>query len=337
MFGGYGLRGVVRDWKSEAGRYTIEFEGGSNVFQGQIHSGSVDVRKALLYIDQSNKALYPSDALPFDSSVRCVIDSNLRGKLSFTKHADAECICGIIEGVAVDHSNVAIYYNIGPNISTKQYFLAEDVSLVVKVPLPQPAEASAAVTDEPPSEKAEVVVIESNSSSSEFEDPQPPVSKAPGVAKGKGGVGSKKDEGKAPATFRALSTTARPPAAQPQHAVRKEAHWEESDSEEGAGGAEVVQWNRSALVYYYGVGQEHAGTVTGRCVNHETRLASKYTIQTQNRSFTRVRAQDVYWPSRVTGDSSKPVVDAPGAGGQAQRQPGVARKTAAPKASRRSR
>ena len=341
--GGYGLRGVVRSFDAENERYSIEFEGSSNVNKGQIQSGSVDIRKALHYIDQSDKALYPADALPIDSSVRCVIDDKLRRQLSSSKHADAQCICGIIEGAAVDHSNVAIYYNIGPNISVKQFFLAEEVSLVVQVP--PPAEATAAVTVDPPTENTEVVVLESSSSSSEFADPQPPVSKALGGVKGKGDGGSKKDEGKAqatfkaprapqrargkggvaqskreataPATFKAVSTTARPPnnsatpdaaAGAVQPAVLKEDHWEESDSEEGAAGAEVLQWNRSAFVYYYGVGQEHAGTVTGRCVNHKTRRASKYIIETPQGSFARVRAQDVYWPSRVPGDSSKAAV-----------------------------
>jgi hypothetical protein len=111
----------------------------------------------LRYIDKSNVSLYPSDALPFDSSVRCHYDDKVSGK---------QTICGIIEGVALDDSNRPIYYDVGRNSTPKQFFLAEDVSLVEKE-VAQIAVGPA--LEEPQKEPEKVVNVDS---SSDFEDPK---------------------------------------------------------------------------------------------------------------------------------------------------------------------
>ncbi len=104
IVGGYGIPGVVVGWTAESRRYSVQFVGSSRT------TGSVPMQKALVYIDKSNMSSYPSDALPFDSSVRCVIDDKLRGVLHYAYGTDVDHVCGIIQGVAVDGSNHVVYF-----------------------------------------------------------------------------------------------------------------------------------------------------------------------------------------------------------------------------------
>jgi hypothetical protein len=105
IVGGYGIRGVVVGWHSESRRYSVQFVGSSSCTT----TGSVPMQKALLYIDKANMSSYPSDALPFDSSVRCAIHGQLRDVLHNAHGTDVDHVCGIIQGVAAHPPHSATY------------------------------------------------------------------------------------------------------------------------------------------------------------------------------------------------------------------------------------
>ena len=157
FIGGHGLRGVVVGWSAGFKQYTIQFDGRSTV-------GSVPVGMVLRYIDKLNISLYPSNALPFDSSVRCFLDEKLR-----SGNGNIETVCGIIQGVAVDDSNHPIYYDVGRNMTPKQFFLAADVSVVAPEGSVKVAEASSQAPAPEVQQIHEVQLIDSSSSSSDFE------------------------------------------------------------------------------------------------------------------------------------------------------------------------
>jgi hypothetical protein len=137
----------------------------SNLMEAEL-LGPFLCRRLCFHIDKSNMSSYPSDALPFDSSVRCVIDHKLRGVLQHAYGTDVDHVCGIIQGVAVDGSNHVVYYDVGRNMSPKQFFLAADVSAVMQHAV-APAPAPAAATVEP----KVVVVLPSDEDA--FEDDKP--------------------------------------------------------------------------------------------------------------------------------------------------------------------
>jgi hypothetical protein len=81
--------------------------------------------------------------------------------------------------------------------------------------------------------------------------------------------------------------------------------WDSSDSDDGDPLA-AKDWDRNASVFCYGLGKEVACKVMGRCVNHKSRRVNKYTLMYPDGSYARVRACDVYWPSRVVATTCMP-------------------------------
>lgn len=147
MIGGYGNLGVI------AGHVPGDVQTLYQVrFEGRGVSGDIPPHMVFEYIDRTMMHRYPSGALPFDASVRCFVDGE-------------QHVCGIIQGVAVDRRNHAIYYDVGPNCTPKQFFVAADVSLVLQEVVQV---SQAAVIESPPAAvpAAPVVVVDS---SDEFE------------------------------------------------------------------------------------------------------------------------------------------------------------------------
>ena len=108
LFGKGGLRGVVYSWNEGTHMYGITWP----VTKQGNKMGLVPQKNVFKFIDFIGS--FPDGALAFDASVRC----------------GDEHIPGIIQGVAVNHLNVPIAYDVGPNSSGSNFFAADVVSLV---------------------------------------------------------------------------------------------------------------------------------------------------------------------------------------------------------------
>lgn len=241
FMGGYGYRGVVAAWNSKSKQYSIRFENG-NV-------GSVAPHMLLRYIDKENMSLYPSDALPFDSSVRCCLGEKLSRSMSRITNSSVllGTVCGIIQGAAIDDSNRAVYYDVGRNSTPKQFFIAADISLVEEEQVQTGGEAHPAPSAAPPGSTAPSAAARDSSAPSASAPRSSDPSAAPMV----------------PRTFAA-------------------SQFDEDDSDTDCGSVSAtLQVGDSVVCDGKGL-----GIILGRCVNSQDKRVSKYIVQCNNSILT---------------------------------------------------
>jgi hypothetical protein len=286
FMGGYGHRGVVLAWSSKSDMYSIRFERG-NV-------GSVGQHLLLRYVDRENASLYPSDALPFDASVRCRLDEKLSRSLRTMSGSSVvvDTVCGIIQGAAIDDSNHAVYYDVGRNCTPKQFFIAADITLVMENELQAPEEVDPQDTREEQRAPQPVFVIDVDSGK-EVTMAAPRASPAPSAAPRASSAPSA-----APPASPAAAPSAAPPASPaasaapavppaPSAAPASSAaaprtfapsQFDEDDSDTDCANASVtLQVGESVVCDGKGV-----GIILGRCLNRQHKRVSKYTVQCGN-------------------------------------------------------
>lgn len=246
LMGGHGHRGVVIAWSSKSKQYSIRFENG-NV-------GSVGPHLLLRYVDKGNVSLYPSDALPFDSSVFCLLTSS-------DSSVVVDTVCCIIQGAAIDDSNHAVYYDVGRNCTPKQFFIAADVTLVVEEQLQNVATSKVPVGAASKPKAA------------------PRASSAPSAAPSASSAPSAAVPGSS-APSAAFPGSSAPSAAVPRTFIASQFDEDDSDTDCASVSA-TLQVGESVVCDGKGL-----GIVLGRCLNRQNKRVSKYTVQCNNSTLT---------------------------------------------------